>query len=608
MNWHRRITRILAAAAAIGSISPALAQPAPATLFRGVRVFDGERMVGERDVLVQGGRIARMGTGIPAPAGAAVVDGRGKALLPGLIDAHTHTWGEATRRQALVFGVTTELDMFTVPETAAQARAEQAAGRAHDRADLFSAGVLVTAPGGHGTEYGIRIPTLTSADSAQAFVDARIAEGSDYIKIVYDDGHTYGMKTPTLTDEVMRAVIAAAHRRGKLAVVHVGDLAGAREAIDAGADGLVHLFVDQQPDAEFGRFVAQHRAFVIPTMTVLMSITGTGGAAPLADDARLVSYLSPADAGVLRQGFPRRPGLPPVSYAAAETSVRQLLAAGVPILAGTDAGNPGTAHGAAIHRELELLVKAGMTPVQALAAATSVPARAFRLADRGRIATGLRADLLLVDGDPSADITATRAIAGVWKGGVPLDRARYAATIAAARAEAARPAAKLPAGVASDFEGGSPTSTFGAGWMVTDDARAGGRSTGDMKVVDGGAAGTAKSLAITGTINDALPYAWAGAMFSPGMQPMTPADLSAARGIHFWARGDGGTYRVMIFSQAKGFMPLQETFTAGPEWAEHTIPFSAFDGIDGRDVMAVIFAGGPRPGAFAFQVDQVGFR
>jgi hypothetical protein len=97
-------------------------------------------------------------------------------------------------------------------------------------------------------------------------------------------------------------------------------------------------------------------------------------------------------------------------------------------------------------------------------------------------------------------------------------------------------------------------------------------------------------------------------MLSPGAQPMQPADLSAARGIHFWARGDGGTYRVMVFSQAKGFMPLQQTFTAGPEWTEHTIPFSAFDGIDGRDVMAVIFAGGPRPGAFAFQVDQVGFR
>lgn len=607
MTWHRRIIPILAAAGTVFSLSTAHAQAAPATLFRGVRVFDGERMLGVRDVLVQGGRVSRVGTGIAAPAGAAVVDGRGKTLLPGLIDAHTHTWGEATR-QALVFGVTTELDMFSSPVVGDSARAAQAAGRANDRADLFSAGVLVTAPHGHGTEYGMTIPTITSPDSAQAFVDARIAEGSDYIKLVYDDGHTYGMSIPTLRVETMRAVIAAAHRRGKLAVVHIGDLAGARAAIDAGADGLAHLFVDRDPDPAFGRFAAQHHAFVVPTLTVLMSITGTGGGAPLADDARLQPYLSPTDAATLRQGFPRTPGAPAVSYAAAQASVRQLLAAGVPVLAGTDAGNPGTAHGAALHRELELLVQAGMTPAQALAAATSAPARAFHLAGRGRIAQGMRADLLLVDGDPAADITATRAIAGVWKGGVPLDRARYAASIAAARAQAAQAPARLPAGLVSGFDDGAPAVAYGAGWMVTDDARAGGHSTGEMKVTDGGAAGTAKSLAITGTISDAVPYAWAGAMLSPGAQPMAPADLSAAHAIHFWARGDGGTYRVLVFAQAKGFTPLQQTFTAGPEWAEHTLPFSAFGGIDGHDVMAVIFAGGPRPGAFSFQVDEVGFR
>ncbi|HEX9413179.1 MAG TPA: amidohydrolase family protein [Ktedonobacterales bacterium] len=105
-----------------------------------------------------------------------------------------------------------------------------------------------------------------------------------------------------------------------------------------------------------------------------------------------------------------------------EAALRQLTAAGVPILAGTDASMPGTTHGASLHREMELLAQAGLTPLEALAAATSVPARAFGLDDRGRVAPGLRADLVLVEGDPSQDFLATRHIRGVWKRGSAVDR------------------------------------------------------------------------------------------------------------------------------------------------------------------------------------------
>src|SRR6202043_2721257 len=108
----------------------------------------------------------------------------------------------------------------------------------------------------HGTEYGISVPTLSSPGEAQAWVDARIAEGSDYIKIVYDDASTYGGHRPTLSKETMKAVIDAAHKRGKLAVVHIGSQQEAHEAIEAGADGLAHLFSDSAPSADFGNFVA----------------------------------------------------------------------------------------------------------------------------------------------------------------------------------------------------------------------------------------------------------------------------------------------------------------------------------------------------------------
>ena len=579
-------------------LTVALATDAQTTLFRGVRVFDGQRVLGTRDVLVQDCKIAAVAASVEAPAGAVVIDGAGKTLLPGLIDSHSHTLAEGSLRTALAFGVTSEMDMFTVLDLLKPMKEEQAAGKASGRADLFSAGTLVTSPGGHGTEYGVVIPTITKPEEAQAFVDARIAEGSDYIKIVFDDGHAYGMKFTTISKEVLRAVVDAAHARNKLAVVHIGDLASARTAIDSGADALIHLFVDADPDANFGRDVARRKMFVIPTLTLEMSLTGTGGGATLVDDARVAPYLTKVDAGNLQRGFPRNPSQPAVKYAAAEATVRQLRAAKVPILAGTDSGNAGTAHGSALHRELELLVKAGLTPSEALTAATSAPARAFRLSDRGRVAPGLRADLLLVNGDPTADITATRDIAGIWKSGVAFDRPAFAKAVAAANATYGAKPAGADAGPISNFDDGTTKTQFGAGWAVTTDLIAGGKSTGEISVAE-------QSLVVQGTIVGPLPYAWAGAMFSPGAQLFEPADLSSKKRLRFRAKGDGKTYRLMLFSASKGYQPAVKSFVAGPEWSEHTFAFSDFDGIDGNGLTAVIFSGGPQPGTFRFQIDDV---
>jgi imidazolonepropionase-like amidohydrolase len=604
MRPHITLFTILVQALAVVPAAPA---QQPSTLIRNATVFDGQRSVGKRDVLITGNKIVAVGEHLSQPNGATVVDGAGMTLLPGLIDAHTHSFGDALR-DAIAFGVTTELEMFGDPTVARNALAQQTAGKATDRSDLFSSGTLVTAPGGHGTEYGITIPTITTPDSAQALVDLFVSQGSQWIKIVYDDGHAYGIKFPTVSKETMRAVVAAAHKRGKLAVVHIGSLQGARDAIDVGADGLVHTFEDVAPDAEFGRFVASHRAFVVPTLTVNMSVSGVGGGAALLKDDRIAPYIPPAIEGVLQQGFPRRANST-LNFAHAEESVRALKAAGVPILAGTDAPNPGTSHGSSLHRELELLVQAGLTPTEALAAATSVPAKAFRLADRGKIAVGMKADLVLVDGDPTKDITATRAISGIWKDGVRYDRASYAKAVAEARSKKAAPAgAGAATGDVSDFEDGQVTARFGAGWMMSLDAQAGGKSSGVYTVVDGGANASKKSLSITGTISAAVPYAWAGAMFSPGAQVFQPTDLSSKKEIRFWAKGDGKTYRLMVFAQSKGMMPLIQEFVAGAEWKEYSIPFSAFSGSDGHDIMAILFAGGPQPGDFKFQIDDVRLR
>jgi imidazolonepropionase-like amidohydrolase len=576
-------------------------------VIRNARVFDGHRVLGPADVWVENGQIKAVGADLKVSSGTKAIDASGDTLLPGLIDSHTHAWGDALK-EAEIFGVTTELDMFTDAKYMRQVKNEQADGKNLDLADLRSAGILATAPGGHGTEYGMQIPTLSSPAEAQAWVDARVAEGSDYIKIVIDDASAYGSHRPTLDRTTLKALVEAAHKRGKIAVVHIGKQEDARAVIEAGADGLAHLFADSAPQPDFGKLVAARHAFVIPTLTVLESVSGSAGGPALATDARLSPYLTSDNVATLNRPFPK--SSTELSEKYAEQTVANLKAAHVPVLAGTDAPNPGTSHGVSIHRELELLVRSGLTPEEALASATSVPSSAFHLEDRGVIAPGKRADLLLVKGDPTQNILATRDIVSVWKLGVEDDRAGYRASIEKAKQDAAQAAkaltpAAVEAGLISDFEDGTPGSKFGTGWMTSTDSIAGGKSTGEMKVVDGGWAGSRHALEISGVIDGGLPYAWSGVMFSPGAQPFVPVNLSSKKSISFYAKGDGQTYRVLFFTASGGRIPSQQTFTAGSDWKQTTIPFSAFNGTDGHDLAAILFVGGPAPGKFDFQIDDV---
>jgi imidazolonepropionase-like amidohydrolase len=403
-------------------VAPARSQKTP-ILFEHVRVFDGVTVIPSTNVLVQDGLIRDIGPEVQEPS-AQIVDGAGKTLLPGLIDSHVHVHGAETLEQAMIFGVTSELDMMMDPRMMVRLKHSET----RSMADFWSAGTLATAPGGHGTEYGMEIPTITDAKKAQAWVDDRIAEGSDYIKLVYDDASEYGGRRnrPTLSKQLMKAIIEAAHNRGKLAVVHIGSEWQADDAINAGADGLAHLFIGSSCDRNFGALVAAHHAFVIPTMTVLYSICGPSATRRhLISDPNLEPFLTPANTERLRETFPSaNRGL---SCAGAAKAIKELKAAEVPILAGTDAPNPGTTYGASLHEELELLVESGLTPTEALVAATSAPARAFHLADRGQIARGLRADLVLVQGNPDEDILATRNIVTVYKAGIADDREAYRA-------------------------------------------------------------------------------------------------------------------------------------------------------------------------------------
>lgn len=262
-------------------------------------------------------------------------------------------------------------------------------------------------------------------------------------------------------------------------------------------------------------------------------MAGEAGGTTLAADARVSPWLSVDQQAAVRGSFggAARPAL----LANALASVARLHAAGVTLLAGTDAGNPGTTHGAGLHGELALLVRAGLSPMQALVAATAAPASRFGLDDRGRIAPGLRADLLLVDGDPTTDITATRAIAGIWKNGHAVARTRPAATGAAAPAIA-------PATRVSNFDDGTLAHAFGGEWQPTSDQMAGGTSTVTQGWQAGGADGSRGALAVSGEVRAGFAYPWAGTPFHPAPQPMQAVDASARREPVFRVRGDGRRY------------------------------------------------------------------
>jgi imidazolonepropionase-like amidohydrolase len=383
---------------------------APGTVVESVRVFDGERVVPTATVYFHCSTIAGVfegGSPVEVPQDTIRIDGRGRTLLPGLIDAHVHTEDRAALERTLDFGVTTVLDMGSAVDGFVRSiREEDEREPATDRADLFSAVLWVTAPDSHGTQFG-EVPTLVEPEDAASFVAARISDGADFIKIIYDNFKMFDRPVPTLSKATMFATVRAAHDRGKLAVVHSRDVEAIADVVEAGADGLVHLPVDEVPSDELVQALADKGMFVMPNLCLARH-----EGLRLIEDPLLGPTLTDNEVQNLRQWRSKRREFgDEVEYAA-------LIAfhdAGVTVLAGSDAPNGGAIAGGTLHMELELLVEAGLRPLEALRSATSKTASTFGLTDRGRISEGLLADLVLVDGAPDQDITDTRRIVAIWK-------------------------------------------------------------------------------------------------------------------------------------------------------------------------------------------------
>ncbi|KAI0596042.1 hydrolase [Biscogniauxia sp. FL1348] len=372
------------------------------TIIRNVLVFDGEDMSGPKTVVIDGPQIASIDDDDDddeqhdvASDDATVIDGTGCTLLPGLIDCHVHMRDEAQLASCARFGVTAVCDMGYTP--AAQQAALRAAARRGPTHWLGAGLPAYAARSRHGRLFrllgvGDEHAVAPASGSAPEFVADRVrADAADYIKVIADE--------PGLAQETLDALAGAARGHGLRSVAHAAHHAAFARALRAGFDVLTHVPMDRAVGADLAARLAAAGAVAVPTLAM--------------SEALAASWLL---------AWPMRGGR---QFAPAAASVAALRAAGVPVLAGTDANNSGALlagvpAGRALHRELELLVaQGGLSPLEALRAATGLPARYFPrgLGDRGRVGVGRRADLVLVQGNPAEDITATRRLRRVWSAG-----------------------------------------------------------------------------------------------------------------------------------------------------------------------------------------------
>ncbi|QEO13884.1 amidohydrolase family protein [Agromyces intestinalis] len=360
------------------------------------RIYDDGRLSEPRSVAVVDGVIASIDAAdaadAPPVADVEIVDAAGATLLPGLVDAHVHVH-HADHLAALgKAGVTTAFDLGAPKLDATFALRTAGPGAT----TLRSAGYPASAPKGlHTTKLGMPASTaVTGPDDAARFVAERVADGSDYVKIIIDVRIPFRAKP--LDARTVDAITRAAHDAGLKVIAHVTSPKAFAAAADAGVDLLTHVPVTATLDERFCASLAERGVAVSPTLGMLKAL-------------------------VEHWPFPVKPrGL---SYEHARASVTNLHRAGVTLLAGTDAnddhGAPAKiAHGPGLADELELMVGAGLTPAEAIAAATTAPLAFFGFDDRGTVRAGLRADLVLTAGDPTAQVGAVRDVTAVWIGGV----------------------------------------------------------------------------------------------------------------------------------------------------------------------------------------------
>jgi imidazolonepropionase-like amidohydrolase len=403
-----------------------------ATVFEGARLIvgDGGAAVEDSAFVVEGDRILAVGRrgAVFVPAGARQIDLSGKTVMPALIDAHAHPgYNDFTKpelpeqytrdrlvdhmRRSAFYGIAAVMSMgVDRGEVPYELRANPVPGAAHFR----TAGRGIAMPrGGPPAPSRVDAPYGVSSEAeARQAVKALAARKPDLIKIWVDDRNGTVLK---LTPPLYRAIIDEAHQHDLRVIAHIFALEDAKELLRSGVDGFAHGVRDRDIDDEFVQlFKARPGVFLIPNLPdpgVVQDFAWLGGSVSATEIRRMTDAQAARTPEAVETA--RR------FYGIQARNLARLNAAGVRIGFGTD----GIGNGYAAHLELSDMVTAGMTPAQAIGAATRTSAEILQLTECGSIASGKSADFVVLDANPLEDIRNSRRISRVYLRGREIDRA-----------------------------------------------------------------------------------------------------------------------------------------------------------------------------------------
>jgi len=435
-----RIGRGLFAVLSFFALMLSTAYPA-AKVFRNFTLIDGTGApaLPAAALIIDGGRISWVGplTRLPSSAAAESVDLSGKYVIPGLIDAHVHlalVHGLAQDihfytpdlvaqqlRTYAAYGITSVLVLGTDTDTVFDIRARQRTGVSTDTR-IFTAGQGLVYKGSYGGVAGLNGRVANPAE-ARAAVDAQAAKGVDVIKFWVDD--EFGSMPTRMPPAITQAIIEQAHLHHLRAVAHVFYLEDARTLVNQGVDALAHSVRDKPVDDAFINSMKAHETWQLAA-TLSREASFTYAKLPFLNDPFFTRALDDSTVQALTssqyvQGRANAPnfGRYPAVLETALQNTRREAAAGVMLGMGTDSGPSARFPGYFAHWELELMVKAGLSALQALSAATGNNARFLGAQALGTLQPGKWADFVVLDRDPLADIRNTRSIHSVYISGEP---------------------------------------------------------------------------------------------------------------------------------------------------------------------------------------------